>query len=240
MIIDVVSHCWAGPNGQYAKLLAYQCQSLVDHPPEHCGVNQHIYFAMEDIATRLVLPAHRYPCPTVQFSFHPIEKLLLFQRPWGRNRHCQHTTADIVWWADADYLFGPGCLDALSQIDLSGDKLFYPRTTLICRDHATGDRYIERGAGEIDPADFIPKNEHKAIGGIQIVTGDTARTDGYVPHIARYQQPAPKGADTIVGFGADREYRIQLGTRGTPIDLPNLYRLRHSQTGDNRAKRLAQ
>lgn len=237
--IEIVTHCWSGPKGQYARLLLYQMHSLIDSPPDRCRILLSVLATGEDSAMQMIpdnLPARCEFPRTVEFRFLVLPKPYLLQRPYGRNRAALESKADIVWWADCDYLWGPGCLDTLAQLDLSQHKLFFPRTTLICRDHATGDRYIKREVGAIDPADFIPKTEHKAIGGIQIVTGETARIAGYVPHIKRYQQPAPEGTNTIVGFGADRQYRIQLGTPGHPIDLPNLFRLRHSETGDNRAK----
>lgn len=236
--VEVVTHCLSGPNGQYAKLLAWQIHSLLDHPPQNCEVVLSVCYADGDDATLHVLQSAVHS--ELWLTVHPrkLPANLLMQRPIGRHLCAKTTKADVVWMVDVDYLPLAGCLDSLSQVLDRPERLFFPRQTLISRDHATGDAYLARDpASGIDPADFVPKIERKAIGGIQIVRGDTAREHGYCGHLAKYQRPAPDDCQTIIGFGADAAYRRQLGTPGTPIDVPNLYRLRHSVTGDDRAER---
>lgn len=242
MLVEIVTHCYSGPNGQYAKLLAYQLRSLLDHPPEQVTSRLTIFYPEIDRLVYKLLSAcldeiDSIPRSVVIAGFAQNMRLA-FQRPIGRDLAARNTSADVIWFADCDYLFGPGCLDSLAKIAGHTEPLFFPRTTLINRDHATGDSYISAvPLKSIEPADFVPKVEKKAIGGIQIVPGDVARKYGYCPNIAKYQRPAPADCDTIIGFGADSAYRRQLGTPGTPIDIPNLFRLRHSQTGDDRARR---
>lgn len=254
MKVEVITHCWSGPGGQYAKLLAYQIASLLRHPPK-CHVTltvasddddepveaiyQSFWECPRDDAReneRRVVPGPVngdliHIAPTVTLRTESWYPLCVFQRPVIRNERALNTKADYVWFADADYLFGDGCLDALVQITGRLGNLFFPRTTMISRDHATGDRYIAAPTPlPIDPADFVPKVEKRAIGGIQIVPGVIARTYGYLPN-TKWQTPAPEGTNTIIGFRADARYRQALGNRGKPIDLPNLFRLRHSRDG---------
>ena len=235
MQVEIITHCYSGPRGQYASLLTRQLSSLLEHPPTvHVMVT--IVYPEDDRTTHKVVSVamdEMLHAPTkLLFVPSPQPRPVALQRPIMRNTLAHSTVADVVWFADCDYLFGPHCLDALWRLSTEPGILFFPRTTLISRDHATGDRQL--AGGKLDPADFIPKTETKAIGGIQIVPGDVARREGYCPH-SKYQQPAPGDCETIIGFGADREFRRQLGTPGTPIELPNLFRLRHSVTGDNRA-----
>lgn len=239
MLVELTSHVWAGPRDMYAHLLGYQLNALIDHPTTRVSVELVVCYCPEDGATACMLDGIEDDIlsPLLKVTPWPMSKERLFPRAIGRNERAKATQADVWWAIDTDYLPLAGCLDSLEQ--LVGDKpLYFPRRTWICKDHATGDKYVNAVPllRHIDPADFIPKTEHKAIGGIQIVSGDTARRYGYCDN-SKWQRLAPPGTDTIIGFGADRAYRVSLGTSGTPLDLPNLYRLRHSVTGDGRGAR---
>ena len=254
MKVEIISHCWSGPNGQYAKLLAWQLWSLLQWPPQRVYAWITVCTTSDDQSANTTVrnwisretdldPEGELGIPTID-HFVPWlhnaarSRAMVLQRACLRNHLALKTEADVVWMADCDYLFGPGCLDALEQIAGRTEKLFFPRTTLVCRDHATGDELLSQvpQASSLKPQACVPKTEHLAIGGIQIVPGDVARQYGYCPD-SKWQEPAPEGTNTIIGFGADRAYRRSLGTPGTPIDLPNLYRLRHSITGDGRVPR---
>jgi hypothetical protein len=76
---------------------------------------------------------------------------------------------------------------------------------------------------DIDPADFVPLNYDRAIGGVQIVPGEIARTRGYCNGRRRLLTvPSSFG-----GFSDDVTFRRSLGTNGTPIDFNGVYRIRH-------------
>jgi hypothetical protein len=235
--VELVSHCFSGHNGQYAKLLRYQLSSLLLNPPTRVKVTASIVVANDDDPVWEVFAwFHRQPQhPHVELRPRAALREDVLMRPIMRNEWAKYSAADVVWFTDCDYTWGPGCLDSLADLPLEQRAIFYPRSTLFNHDHATGDRYLAAagdGLYSIDPADFTPKAERKAIGGIQIVPGWVARELGYVPHIKRYQQPAA-GAATMIGFGADRAYRNQFG-RCVPVEIPGLYRIRHSITGDGR------
>ncbi len=81
---------------------------------------------------------------------------------------------------------------------------------------------------EINPDDFMP-SKHRAIGGLQIVPGDVAREFGYCKD-TKWQSPVTN--ETWQDTRGDRAFRGILGTKGLPIHLPNLYRIRQTTEGE--------
>jgi hypothetical protein len=171
----------------------------------------------------------------------PVKAISLFRgelgrRCIGRNMAALQTDADLVWFADVDQVYHRGCLDRLAAMDWPGEaSMIFPQWIEIHKDHATGDRYaeavVEPRLVDIDPDDFIPKKYHRAIGGVQIVGGDFARDHGYLDDDPKWQKPRTDGKP-FAGFRDDIEYRKfcqQLGVI-VPVDLPGMYRLRHSVT----------
>jgi len=258
--IEIVSHCH-----RYGRLLNYQFSSLYLYPPKRCKVILTVYHCWEDEFTKDVIRhfglfqggrGSRYtpamedrpmlvPDTRLQefdvpetLCFWPVcvpkEKLL--RRSMGRNSSASMTTADVVWFTDADYFFGEGALDALAEADLSGGKIFFPRVTYYNATHANGDQYAARidkpQIADIDPADFVEHRPGKAIGGVQIVPGDVAREYGYCPE-EKWQQPVTDGEwkDTK----EDMAFRRTLDPerkRGLPLDIPNVFRIRQVNTGE--------
>lgn len=231
--IEIVSHCW-----RYSRVLNYQLASLLRHPPD-ARVTLRVFYAAEDEATVRLLKwaddieddidvSGQVPKRvTVSATALPIEQLL--NRNIGRNLAARETQADLVWFCDCDYWFGRGCLDALARLSLPADQqLFFPRTILQNRTGENGDCYALRAAGkpqllDIDPADFEKTKIRRAVGGLQIARGATARQHGYCPESQRLV------SDGVwkTTFG-DQKYRSHFGTYGQPIHLPNLYRIRQS------------
>jgi hypothetical protein len=238
--VEIVSHCWAaGPNGdQYAKALRYQIRSLFDNPPQHASVLLTVCCAEpeDDKATwDVIYREGRFSRDGLMVQPQSFIKSALLQRPHGRNAASLRSKADVVFFTDCDYFFGDSCLDSLAQISGRSERLFFPEVTRICRNHETGDKYLATDEPlPIDEGDFVYKKERKAIGGIQIVSGDVARQYGYCKDVAKYQRPAPPDCNTVIGFSADAKFRKILGTRGTPFKMENLFRIRHSLTGDGR------
>ncbi len=231
-LVEIVSHCYSGPGGQYAHFLRFQLDSLFRFPPRRVEAVLTVVYPDDDRSAHDVLEEYRWPAErALRLRPCPRPRLQALKRPIGRNERALATRADVIWFTDCDYAFGPDCLDSLAE--LQGGPLWFPRSTLICRDHATGDAYLSR-VPPIDTSDFVPKPERKAIGGIQIVPGDVARKFGYAQD-RRSQRPASPGTDTVVGFEADARFRRSLGTEGAPADIPNCYRIRHSVCGDDRA-----
>jgi hypothetical protein len=226
MLILIVSHCW-----RYSRCLAYQLSSLVLHPPKNaveiCVVHAN------DEATEAMITWFAVDRPTVTVSDDSWPVPYVLQRAHGRHQQTLGALSqmvDVFWWADADHFFGPGCLDAIPELE--PDVLYYPRTVLRHKTHALGDEAIRRvvcpGVYEIRPADFEPVRG-RPIGGLQIVSGETARARGYCRN-SKWQKPLPDGA-TKFSFGSDVAYRRQF-KRQVALDLPNLYRIRQTTSGE--------
>jgi hypothetical protein len=223
--------------------LTWQLSSLCLHAPQDVAVTYTVFYCPEDKATEAVLRHFEVGCRkqdgsrVVVFRWWPLERRQLMRRAIGRNLAARSTQAQWVWFADADYLFGRGCLDALARAlgNLPADcHLAFPRIIQASKSHEHGDRYIDRvklpdqmaDLLDVEPADFEPAVLNRAIGGIQIVRGDVARERGYLPD-TEWQHPADTWQQTF----EDPVFRQSMGTNGTPVDIPNCYRIRHSKRG---------
>lgn len=236
MLVEIVTHCFSGPAGQYAHFLRFQIDGLLRHPPSRIEARLTVVYPQDDKPTADVLEEYRWPLErALLLNPYPMERGRALMRPIGRNERSLVTDADWVWHTDCDYVIHGEALDALCDLSQS-PPLYFPATVYRCRDHATGDTYLGR-VPPIETTDFVPHRERKAIGGIQIVPGDVARLHGYMKGCHKCQRPAPEGTNTVIGFEADAKFRRLLGTAGEPASLPGVYRLRHSVTGDDRAEK---
>ena len=225
--IEIVTHCW-----NYSRLLTQQLASLVMYPPK-CRVRVTVAMSPKDDGDTVDAAARaamRFQRVGVGMHMIGLPKGQLCRRAIGRNIAAQATSARIVWFTDCDYLFGPGCLDWLSENWPEDAILAYPRVVRKCPKEY-GDKIIA-GTLEDNPirprlAAFKPRKHGRAIGGIQIVSGDVAREKGYLPNHRRYQKPVDRWRKT----NEDPAYRRSLGTSGTQMDIPEVYRIRHTQYG---------
>lgn len=226
---EIVSHCW-----NYHYLLAYQLSSLVNHPPAHATVTMTVFYSPEDQPTEEMLRFFGgIEVPRVTWNWSPVAKELLFRRAIGRNRAALATRADWVWFTDCDIIFHEGCLDVLTE-RLQGrrDLLVYPAmehiTSLLPSDHPMLTAAVdEPRVLEIDTSLFARQDLDVAKGGMQVTHGDVARALGYCDALKVYQRPAERWRKAW----EDRAYRWLLGTEGTPLDVPGLYRIRHASKG---------
>lgn len=228
--LEIVSHCW-----RYAHLLDYQLSSLVLFPPRELEVRMTVFHAPDhDKPTARVLEFFReQEVEGVEWNPWPLEREHLFRRAIGRNLAARRTDADWIWFADCDVLFREQSLDILAQ-ELRGrqDFLVYPRrqrsTGLLPSDHPM----LSVPGGfpgivDVDPSLFGEESRDRAIGGSQIVRSDVARAAGYCGTIPFYQKPVSSWQKTY----EDRAFRWILGTQGTPVDVPDIYRIRHAAKG---------
>lgn len=229
-MIEIVTHCW-----NYPRLLMYHISSLVRNPPI-VPVQLTVFYDLADQPTVDVLDFFSTQMLTpVTLCARPMERERLCRRTCGRHEAAIATKADLVWFADADYWFGPGCLDRLYEVTKDNPgPLFYPRFTLVSKEQCNGDALINDAVGpprvlDLDPATFTTKKERRAIGGIQIVKGDICREKGYLPpqNFGRYHRPAAIWART----SEDKLFRMYLGTGGIGVQIPSVYRIRHSTRG---------
>lgn len=231
MRINVVTHCWAGKYPQFAAALAYQLSSLVVHPTR-ADVRVVLLCTPTDMRVRRVTEYYDRQVQIVQ-HFMALDKL--GRRSIGRNYAAMHlcADADVVWFTDVDYVFRAGCMDGLTDYEWpDGVSMIFPRAIKISKTHPTGDATLamledKLGTMDVDPQDFTDKRYFRAIGGAQIVRGFFARTHGYLNNDDRWQRPTDSPfSDTR----EDIQYRKFAQRHGSivGIDLPGVYRLRHS------------
>ncbi|MCH8542015.1 MAG: glycosyltransferase family 2 protein [Alcanivorax sp.] len=227
--LEVVSHCW-----QYSHLLIYQLSSLVLFPPRDMDLTMTVFYCPEDAATAALLGFFAdQRVPGVRWNWQPLPRQALFRRSIGRNRAALATTADWVWFTDCDLMFREGCLDALSDL-LQGrqEALFYPDEER-CTDLLEAENPM-LGSGRQSPTVldigaevFTSLYPTRATGPLQIAHGDVCRAVGYCRHIRVYQMPV----ESFAKCHEDRAFRWLLRTRGEPLKLPGVYRIRHVHKG---------
>ncbi len=240
--IEIVAHAYAAKLPFYSRALTYMLSSLVLHEPRECRVVATICLSSMDAKTIDVVHwflSHTDLC--IRWYYLPPAKL--GRRAIGRNHAAGLTKADIVWFADVDQVYRDGVLDRLAAMPWpEGATMIYPGKIKIHRDHATGDRAAELVADgprliDIDPGEFIDKRYNRAIGGVQIVKGNFAREHGYLDGDPRWQRPT---GGEFASCRCDVPYRRFCGTKGSiiKVDLPGMYRLRHTVAGHGRPAKL--
>jgi hypothetical protein len=227
--LEIVSHCW-----QYSRLLNYQLSSLVLDAPQQVELCMTVFYSPEDSDTRRVLDFFAgQDVPRVTWNPRALERSRLLRRAIGRNLAARETSADWIVFTDCDVLFREGALDALgAELARRQDRLVFPREHRISELLTGDDPMLHAPEGfpvleDIDPSRFFPEVRDRAVGGLQIVRGDVARAAGYCANIPLYQRPVPAWRKTY----EDRTFRWLLGTRGTAIEVPGFYRIRHVSKG---------
>lgn len=247
-MIELVVHCYSEQIPQFASMLTAQLSSLLLWPPKQCTVRVVVCCTRSDKLTLSVCAwfIRHFLDANVLAKIAPLlmDKGQLFRRGCGRNLAAKKSQAGILWFIDSDYILGEGCLDTLAERHHGQfpANIVFPRTVHIHRSHRLGDEEIARiEPGKIFTPDlslFEPRQEKMAIGGLQIVSGDTARKYGYCDN-SKWSEPV----DEAGGFrntAEDKVYRNLLGGSAA-IDLPNVFRLRHSASAFEPAeKRLKQ
>ena len=253
--LEIICHCYSEQIPDFASMLTAQLSSIIRHPPSTGEVVITVCTTATDRLTRDVCAAMAYKmkgnraarldgksnglAPMILIELL-LDKSLLFRRAIGRNIRARRTISDVAWWADADYLVGPGTLDAMLAVEC--DTLWHPKEVMIHTSHAEGDEFL-RGVipGEMVEGNlgrFQPHRVKMAIGGLQFVPGSIARAKGYLDQ-TRWTKPV----DPAGGFRDTKEDRVFRGTfeRSESFEIPNLLRLRHSKSAFQDAEtRLAQ
>ena len=240
MSIHIVTHCYAISLPQYASHLIYQLSSLITYKPE-VPVRITVCHSFTDHRTVNVINWFRDSCPELNLHTLMLDNNHLFRRSIGRN-FCSDGKEELTWFTDVDHVFGRDCLDSLwkiyesAQMNYDAISLLFPKQIQIHKDHATGDALIaseqQPRLVSVDPSDFTVKHYNRAIGGIQIVPRWYLTQYGYLRDMEKYQTPSPDKNKPFPCFRDDVVFRSQCAENGRilPIQLPNLYRLRHSKT----------
>lgn len=239
--IHIVTHCYAAELPQFAGFLKWQISSLVRHPCIQ-PVRLTVCRAKLDKAVSEVMAwgAGVMRDAGVRLSVLELDPGSLFRRSIGRNLAALDTKESICWFTDVDHYFGEGCLDRLWEIWHAIEPtpaMVWPKEIQIHKNHAIGDESWWEAmqchdlAPEINPSQFSSKRYHRAIGGVQIVSGDFCRKLGYLNDHPKWQRPRGDGRP-FRDFQDDVIFRRQAALVGdlVPIELPGLYRLRHTQT----------
>jgi len=226
--LEMVCHCW-----NYSHLLAYQLSSFILHPPTNTKLTVTVFYCPEDSSTQKLLDYFSTKeNDNVHWNWKSLPKNQLFRRSIGRNKAAKNTQADWIWFTDCDIIFGEGCLDGLAE-QLKGltNTLVYPRhestTSMLDDDNPLLNKGAEPQVVDIDTSEFTLHSRDKAKGAFQIVHGDVSRAIGYCDQIRIYQTPATNWRKTY----EDTVFRWLLGTRGDPVDIPNVFQIRHVTKG---------
>lgn len=244
MSIRIVTHCYAATLPQYAVFLRAQLSSLVLFPTATQATIA-VCCCPADARTLSVLSDFRSIFKERLEEIHmPPEKL--FRRAIGRNLAVFDCKDDIVWFTDVDHYFGSGCLDSL-QTAWESIKFYdapkksviagmWPKLLQIHKTHEMGDAFVkahlnDRGLLPIDPSDFKETHYRSAIGGVQIVDGDYARTYGYLRNQKRWLRPVSP-EKPFPSFTDDVKFRKHAEgvAPARQIEMVGLYRLRHTKT----------
>ena len=232
MKLQLVTHCW-----NYGRLLTYQLSSFVLYPPKKLSLTVTTFYNEEDERTCEVLDYFgQQEIANVTWDWWKVEKGKLFRRAIGRNMVALSNQADWVWFTDCDQVFHQGCLDALpNQLDHCDSDLVFPEYVSVSKHHDKRSSIfddLEQKACLLDiaPEDFSPQRHTRAIGALQIVRGSVLRETGYCKDIPKYMKPPKRWSKTY----EDVSFRKTLGTDGTPIDLPGLFRIEHRTKGRKR------
>lgn len=232
--IEIVSHCWGGDLPIYPHLLRAQGLSLLHHSLHRCEVTWTICFHESDYSVVGVIDelADVLTSRNVMLRQIVLSKGSLFERAIGRNEAAITSREDCVWFCDCDYLFSGNCLDsAIEATALYPDTIVYPSTVLVTS-HDDGDLIIsqmqdKQALTSGDLSRFFLRPETKAIGGIQIVSGDLARSRGYL-NKTKWMRPRQDTSRGKFSTASDVRFRSCIGKTGGML-IPGVHRIRHSR-----------
>lgn len=230
MRVELVTHCF-----RYSRLLRYHLSSLALWPPLELDLRVTVFFAVEDEATSAVLAWFgAKSVARVEWNWQPLPVLELCRRSIGRNRAALATEADWVWFCDVDYWFGDACWTALAKMNPPRKPLIFPREVQMHAWRSLGDACIaatnpEPGLVAAPRDEFRPQRMRRAIGGIQIARGDVCRERGYLKDRPCWQHSSAH--PQFQRCREDRIFRHDLKTSGQGINLPEVFRIRHSRAG---------
>lgn len=231
-LIELVVHCYAERRPVFAHMLTAQLSSIVLWRPS-CRVRVTVFYAPGDQLTRQVLDGFyaTQQEPTTSCWVYPwaVPYPCLFRRAIGRDMAARATVADVMWHCDADYLFTEKTLDTLAEHTWKA-QMGFPAKAMIHRTHEIGDQEMARVQPgvvcEPDLSLFTGWKPPGAIGGLQIVPGHVAR-QGYCTGTKWLR---PTTATDFQDTREDRAYRCSIPGPHDRIDLPGLYRIRHTDS----------
>ena len=233
-VIEIVSHCYGGDLPIYPHLLRAQGLSLIHLSQHKCSVVWTICYDPDEKAVVGVLDEleAELAARRVKIRRIPLPIGHIFERAIGRNIAAMSTDANCVWFCDCDYLFAGGCLDdAIKETDLYYDCIVFPQVVSVTS-HVDGDAIIHHMEAKQPLAvdvlsTFGARSEMKAIGGIQIVSGELAKSRGYLNEWLKWMKPATDTSKGNFSTRSDVKYRSYIG-KSVPRGFAGTHRIRHS------------
>ena len=237
MLIEIVSNSWSFGHDQYAKLLALQLSSLYVHHPSKADLRITLFVCEDDIEIVEVVQFFEQYAHFRDLCVVTMPLNYVMRRAIGRNMVANDTDADLVWFADCDYLFMDGCIDALADLFNAGrvGDLSYPKNAFYSKTHKAGDDLFNKvnlreltldECCKLDRKEFIAESLSRAIGGAQICKNKPLKKKGYLRG-TKWVQPMVEGEGA--NFRDDVMFRKDFGCdRGIAIPLGGVYRVRHS------------
>jgi len=248
-MLEIVTHCYsAEPVPIYHLLLRLQLNSLFSCKSDWNSVKTEfrrprvvvtICYAEEDWRTIPVIrAAGSLSSSWIEINPIPLPKEELFRRAIGRNKAALATEADAVWFTDCDHMMRVSTIQEILRLakeisPADGPQMIHPQYVQINKKHSLGDKLIREdfswGEMKIPTADFQTRRERKAIGGLQIVSGDWARKHGYL-NGTDWVKPRPD-AEHFLSCKGDVPYRREICGGSVAKDIPGIFRVRHSHAG---------
>lgn len=235
--LSIVVHMYAEAIPAYAKLFTAQLSSLIYYPPKNCTVQFEVWTADSDLLTSYVVKCFQFAFSTrnvnATINLRTLPKKELFRRAIGRNISAKNCSADVMWFADGDFLFYDGCLDYVANYDFEAIKpheMIFPGTYWNQITHQHGDYEIAQIVpGELfltDKRNYHKKRLKLGIGGLQIVPREVALR-GYLDG-TKWVKPR-KDETPFPDTDDDARFRHTLHS-SIPASIPNLFRLRHTES----------
>lgn len=217
MSVRIVITCHGCVHDEYVLTMESSLQSIVDYPPK-TEVAVTVCCTPDD--SKMIAVAKKFPFTYVL----PMNQRNIFRRCVSRDIATAHCPESAIWFADADLMFGEGCLDYVSDNTPPGTPILFPRWILEYKEDAFIDSVVR-----IDRSKFpVRRWARNAHGGFQIMAGDMARTHGYL-RSKKWQ--AMLSDKLFPDFRDDNAFRSYWRSRGygdpIGIEVPELYRIRH-------------
>jgi len=237
--VRIVTHIYAVDLPQYGVFLRAQLSSLIIHKSSKVDTYVTVCCTESDERSMEVLDEFQELLGDRLFIYKMTPERL-FRRSIGRNAEALSCVEDLIWFADADYVFGSNCFNTLLKgyhnVQHLNPTMLWPKYVQKQLNHADGDVFWQKnidtkGLLDIKENSFFQFRYRRPIGGVQIIPKAIANKHGYLNEgHDKWQKPAGH-----YGFGCfrdDPKATSFAGKIGEVLSVPvdNVFRLRHTKT----------
>lgn len=239
--LRIITHAYAMQLPQYAVFLRTHLSSLEITNPKNVKIT--VCYTPGDTRVVAVLKDFESTLGD-RLQTKPMPIACIGRRSMGRSQVGRKTQEDLIWFADCDYFWGPGCFETLFQtwenLEESKPTLIWPKFVNKQATPEIGDQFVRDwedwlGTRLIEPntEDFVESEQTLAIGGIQIVDSRFVREYGYIDHDEKFHKAINiQAGEKMFNTREDSKFRKHIAKKGydrQKIEIPNVYRLRHTQ-----------